>query len=67
MRQLVGFLLYTFQLESLMVPAPGSEPLAFKSVFAASPSLQAKACIERAWKQVRVRVTYESQEAHIWG
>lgn len=34
------------------MPAPGSEPLAFKSVFAASPVLQAKTCIERALKQV---------------
>lgn len=41
------------QLEGLMVPAPGSEPLAFKSVYAASGGLQGKACIERALKQVR--------------
>ena len=34
------------------MPAPGSEPLAFKSVFAASLALQAKACTERALKQV---------------
>eukprot|EP00903_Cladosiphon_okamuranus_P018818 g17309.t1 len=39
------------KLEELAVPAPDSEPLAFKSVFAASPVLQAKTCIERALKQ----------------
>ncbi|CAM9128278.1 unnamed protein product [Scytosiphon promiscuus] len=36
------------ELETLMVPAAGSEPLKFKSIFAASTSLQAKACMERA-------------------
>eukprot|EP00752_Nemacystus_decipiens_P004290 g3919.t1 len=39
------------QLDELSAPAPDSEPLAFKSVFAASPMLQAKTCIERALKQ----------------
>lgn len=53
-------LLYTLQLDSLMLPAPGSEPLAFKSVFAATPGLQAKACIERALKQVRLEVPHKS-------
>ncbi|CBN79954.1 pleiotropic drug resistance transporter [Ectocarpus siliculosus] len=36
------------KLESLMIPPEGSEPLKFKSVFAASPPLQARACMERA-------------------
>lgn len=40
------------QLESLMIPPEGSEPLKFKSVFAASMPLQAKACMERAITQV---------------
>lgn len=35
-----------------MVPAEGSEPLNFKSVYAVSSSLQAKTCIERAVMQV---------------
>ena len=43
----------TLQLDSLMVPAAGTEPLAFKSIYAASGGLQAKACIARAFKQVR--------------
>ncbi|CAM9975163.1 unnamed protein product [Scytosiphon promiscuus] len=38
----------TMELEDLMIPSGGSEPLSFKSVYAASMSLQAKACMERA-------------------
>ncbi|CAM9674100.1 unnamed protein product, partial [Scytosiphon promiscuus] len=38
----------TRKLEDLMVAAEGSEPLKFHSIFAASPSLQAKTCMERA-------------------
>lgn len=60
------FFVYTLQLDSLMVPAPGSEPLAFKSIFAASAGLQAKACIERAWKQVRIKAPCTKvKNAHI--
>lgn len=40
------------QLEGLMAPAEGSEPLHFKSLYAVSSSLQAKTCMERAVKQV---------------
>lgn len=35
-----------------MVPAEGSEPLQFTSVYAVSSSLQAKTCMERAVMQV---------------
>lgn len=35
-----------------MVPAEGSEPLNFKSVYAVSSSLQARTCMERAVMQV---------------
>ncbi|CAB1108061.1 ABC [Ectocarpus sp. CCAP 1310/34] len=40
------------ELEGLMIPPEGSEALKFKSVFAASPLLQARACMERAVIQV---------------
>ncbi|CAM9164398.1 unnamed protein product [Ectocarpus sp. 13 AM-2016] len=36
------------ELESLMIPPAGSEPLQFSSVYAASRSLQTKTCIDRA-------------------
>eukprot|EP00904_Undaria_pinnatifida_P014208 jgi/Undpi1/9918/HiC_scaffold_28.g12372.m1 len=36
------------QLKQLMIPAEGSEPLHFKSIYAASMGLQGKACMERA-------------------
>lgn len=45
----------SFQLQSLMVPIAGSEPLAFKSIYAASGTLQARACTQRAFKQVHLR------------
>ena len=41
------------QLKQLMVPAEGSEPLHFKSIYAASTRLQGRACMERAVIQVR--------------
>lgn len=41
------------QLEKLIVPESGSEPLHFSSVYAASINLQIKECINRAIVQVR--------------
>ena len=36
-----------------MAPAEGSEPLHFKSIYAASTALQSRVCMERAVIQVR--------------
>ncbi|CAN0455677.1 unnamed protein product, partial [Laminaria digitata] len=41
-----------------MVPAEGSEPLHFKSIYAASTKLQGRACMERAVIQYWRNPTY---------
>ncbi|CAM9519315.1 unnamed protein product, partial [Laminaria digitata] len=48
----------TRQLKQLMVPAEGSEPLNFKSIYAASTRLQGRACMERAVIQYWRNPTY---------
>ena len=48
-----------------MVPAKGSEPLNFKSVYAVPSSLQAKTCMERAVVQVKGVLSLQSKVCYV--